>query len=47
MRQGATEERLKNVDGGASQTYVTSSALRPLEEEIEGRWRCDDEGVKA
>lgn len=30
-----------------SQTYVTSSALRPLEEESEGRWRDDDEGVKA
>lgn len=30
-----------------SQTYVTSSALRPLEEEIEGRWRDDDERVKS
>lgn len=28
-----------------SRTYVTSSALRPLEEKIEGRWRRD--GVKA
>lgn len=31
---------------GERRTYVTSSALRTLEEAFKGRWRCD-EGVKA
>lgn len=35
----ASERAREGEEGRESQTYVTSSALRPLEEEIErGRW---------
>ena len=51
MLMGEKEREKKREKEGErereSQTYVTSSALRPLKEEIKERWRDDDERVKA